>query len=32
MLGLLIGLEMLFHGWTWIVLSLAVRDLPETAA
>ncbi len=32
MLGLLIGLEMLFHGWTWIMLALAVRDLPEKAA
>ena len=32
-LGLLIGLEMLFHGWTWIMLSLAVRNIPnETAA
>ena len=31
-LGLLIGLEMLFHGWTWIMLSLAVRDLPSEAA
>ena len=31
-LGLLIGLEMLFHGWTWIMLSLAVRNLPDKAA
>jgi uncharacterized membrane protein HdeD (DUF308 family) len=31
-LGLLIGLEMLFHGWNWIVLSLAVRSLPDKAA
>ncbi len=31
-LGLLIGLEMLFHGWTWIMLSLAVRSLPDKAA
>ncbi len=28
-LGLLIGLELFFHGWTWIMLSLAVRKLPE---
>jgi uncharacterized membrane protein HdeD (DUF308 family) len=27
-LGVLVGVEMLFHGWTWIVLSLAVRRLP----
>lgn len=31
-LGLLIGLEMLFHGWTWIVLSLAIKKLPAKAA
>jgi len=28
LIGLLIGLEMAFHGWTWIMLSLAVRNLP----
>jgi uncharacterized membrane protein HdeD (DUF308 family) len=27
-LGLLIGVEMLFNGWTWIMLSLAVRRIP----
>jgi uncharacterized membrane protein HdeD (DUF308 family) len=31
-LGLLIGLEMLFNGWTWIMLSLAIRNLPDEAA
>lgn len=31
-LGLLIGLEMLFNGWTWIMLSMAVHSLPEEAA
>jgi len=31
-LGLLIGFEMLFNGWTWIVMSLAVRDIPEKTA
>ncbi len=30
-LGLLIGIEMLFHGWTWIMLSLAVHHLPAKA-
>jgi uncharacterized membrane protein HdeD (DUF308 family) len=29
--GLLVGLEMLFHGWTWILLSLAVRKIPTPA-
>ncbi len=24
-IGLLVGLEMLFNGWTWIMLSLAIR-------
>jgi uncharacterized membrane protein HdeD (DUF308 family) len=31
-LGTLVGLEMLFHGWTWIMLSQAVRRLPERVA
>lgn len=31
-LGLLIGIEMLFHGWMWIVLSLGIKDLPKKAA
>ena len=28
LLGLLIGIEMLFNGWTWIMLSLAIRKIP----
>ncbi len=31
-LGLLVGLEMLFHGWTWIMLSLAIKKIPDEAA
>ena len=27
-IGLLVGIEMLFHGWTWIMLSLAIRRIP----
>jgi uncharacterized membrane protein HdeD (DUF308 family) len=30
-LGLLVGVEMLFHGWTWIMLSLAIRKVPDLA-
>ncbi len=30
-IGILVGVEMLFHGWTWIMLSLAVRRIPELA-
>ena len=30
-LGLLVGLEMLFHGWTWIMLSLAIKKIPAEA-
>jgi uncharacterized membrane protein HdeD (DUF308 family) len=26
--GLLVGLEMLFNGWTWIMLSIVLRNLP----
>ena len=28
-IGLLVGLEMLFSGWTWIMLGLAIRNLPR---
>jgi uncharacterized membrane protein HdeD (DUF308 family) len=31
-IGLLVGLEMLFNGWTWIMLALAIRNLPKPAA
>ncbi len=31
-LGLLIGLELLFHGWTWIMISLAIKRLPAKTA
>jgi uncharacterized membrane protein HdeD (DUF308 family) len=27
-IGLFIGLEMIFTGWTWVMLSLAVRSMP----
>jgi uncharacterized membrane protein HdeD (DUF308 family) len=30
--GLMIGIEMLLHGWTWMMLSLAVRRIPAKAA
>jgi uncharacterized membrane protein HdeD (DUF308 family) len=30
-IGLLVGLEMLFNGWTWIMLALGLRKLPVTA-
>lgn len=29
-IGLLVGLELLFNGWTWVMLSLAIRKLPQT--
>jgi uncharacterized membrane protein HdeD (DUF308 family) len=31
-LGLLVGLEMLFHGWNWIMLSLAIKNIPDETA
>jgi uncharacterized membrane protein HdeD (DUF308 family) len=31
-IGLLVGIEMLFHGWTWIMLSLAIRKIPAGVA
>ena len=27
-IGLLVGLEMLFNGWTWIMLAIVLRNLP----
>jgi uncharacterized membrane protein HdeD (DUF308 family) len=27
--GLLVGLEMLFSGWTWIMLAMAIKSLPQ---
>ena len=29
LVGLLVGVEMLFNGWTWIMLALAVRRIPD---
>lgn len=28
-IGLLVGIELILNGWTWIMLSLAVRALPD---
>jgi uncharacterized membrane protein HdeD (DUF308 family) len=30
-IGLLVGLEMLFNGWTWIMLALGLRKVPVIA-
>ena len=30
-IGVLVGVDMLFQGWTWIALSLAVRSIPDEA-
>ena len=30
-IGLLVGIEMLLNGWTWIMLSLQVRRIPDAA-
>jgi uncharacterized membrane protein HdeD (DUF308 family) len=27
-IGILVGVELLFNGWTWVMLSLALRDAP----
>jgi uncharacterized membrane protein HdeD (DUF308 family) len=27
-LGILIGVDMLFYGWTWIMLAMMLRKLP----
>jgi uncharacterized membrane protein HdeD (DUF308 family) len=34
-LGVLLGVELLFHGWTWIMISLMIRNfiaIPEEEA
>jgi uncharacterized membrane protein HdeD (DUF308 family) len=28
-IGLLVGLELLLNGWTWLMLALVIRQLPE---
>jgi uncharacterized membrane protein HdeD (DUF308 family) len=30
--GMLVGVEMLLNGWTWIALALSIRRIPEEAA
>ena len=29
LIGLLVGLELLFNGWTWIMLSMVIRNAPN---
>ena len=29
-IGLFVGIDMLFNGWTWVMLSLGLRCLPAT--
>jgi uncharacterized membrane protein HdeD (DUF308 family) len=31
-IGILVGVEMLLNGWTWIMLALALRNLPQQTA
>jgi uncharacterized membrane protein HdeD (DUF308 family) len=31
-IGLLVGLEMLFNGWMWLMLSLEIRKIPKEVA
>jgi uncharacterized membrane protein HdeD (DUF308 family) len=31
-IGLLAGLEMIFSGWTWVMLAIALRNLPKPQA
>jgi uncharacterized membrane protein HdeD (DUF308 family) len=30
--GLLVGVEMLLNGWTWIMLALSIRSIPDKTA
>ncbi len=29
--GLLVGIELLLAGWTWIMLAMAIRSIPRDA-
>jgi uncharacterized membrane protein HdeD (DUF308 family) len=31
-IGVLVGVELLFNGWTWITLSMALRRIPAQTA
>jgi len=31
-IGVLVGVDLLFQGWSWIALSIAIRNLPEEVA
>jgi uncharacterized membrane protein HdeD (DUF308 family) len=31
-IGVLVGVDMLFQGWTWIMLAIAVRNIPKEVA
>ena len=31
-IGLMVGVDLLFNGWTWIMLSFAIKNLPESEA
>ena len=28
-IGLLVGIELIFYGWTWVMLSFAVKNIPD---
>jgi uncharacterized membrane protein HdeD (DUF308 family) len=31
-IGLFVGIEMIFNGWAWLMLALALRNLPRPTA
>lgn len=31
-IGLFVGIDLIFNGWSWVMLALAVRNLPAPAA
>ena len=30
-IGLFVGIDMIFNGWAWVMLALAVRGTPQQA-
>jgi uncharacterized membrane protein HdeD (DUF308 family) len=31
-IGLFVGIDMIFNGWTWIMLALRLKSLPRASA
>jgi uncharacterized membrane protein HdeD (DUF308 family) len=32
LIGTLVGIELIFNGWSWVMLGLAAKSIPEAGA